>query len=131
MRTKNYNTLANLFNQALFSDMESIFDLGVDRSRYSAYTEVIRAEKAKDGYDVHFVVPGYDKEDIKISHEKNFLVLSANFEKEEGWKKNFAKKVQLPDDADFSSARASLDKGILTIHVPFKTDSRPFEIKIA
>ena len=130
-RTKNYNSLSGLFDQVLFSDLESIFDLGVDKSKYSAYTEVIRAEKAKDGYEVHFVLPGYDKEDLKISQEKRHLVISANFEKEEGWKKNFIKKVQLPDDSDFSLAAASLEKGILTVHIPFKADSKPFEIKIA
>jgi HSP20 family molecular chaperone IbpA len=130
-RTKNHNNLSSLFDQVLFSDLESIFDLGVDRSRHSAYTEVIRAEKVKDGYDVHFVLPGYDKKDLKISHEKNDLVVSANFEKEEGWKKNFSKKVQLPNDSNFSLAVASLDKGILTVHIPFKADSKPFEIEIS
>ena len=128
-RTKT-NNLANLFDQVLFSDIESIFDLGIDKSKYSAYTEVIRAEKIKDGYSVDFVLPGYDKKDLKISQEKNDLVVSAKFEKEEGWKKNFSKRVQLPDNADFSAASASLDKGILTIFIPFKADSKPFEIKI-
>ena len=85
----------------------------------------------KSGYNIHFVLPGYDKEDLKISQEKGYLIVSAKFEKEEGWKKNFLKKVQLPDDADFSSAKASLDKGILTLHIPFKEDSRSFEIKIS
>jgi HSP20 family molecular chaperone IbpA len=128
--SKNYN-VSTLFDQVLFSDLESIFDLGVDKSKYSAYTEVIRAEKMKSGYNIHFVLPGYDKEDLKISQEKGYLIVSAKFEKEEGWKKNFLKKVQLPDDADFSSAKASLDKGILTLHIPFKEDSRSFEIKIS
>jgi HSP20 family molecular chaperone IbpA len=129
-RTKNHN-LANLFDQVLFSDLETIFDLGIDKSKYSAYVEVIRAEKTKEGYSVHFVLPGYEKQDLKISQEKNTLVVSAKFEKEEGWKKNFMKKVELPNDADFSFTEAALDKGILTLQIPFKENSKPFEIKIS
>lgn len=130
-RTKTSNLASLLDHAAIFSDIESIFDLGIDKSKYSAYTEVIRAERNKEGYAVDFVLPGYDKEDLKISQEKNNLVVSAKFEKEEGWKKNFSKKVQLPEDADFSAASASLEKGILSILVPFKAESKSFQIKIA
>jgi HSP20 family molecular chaperone IbpA len=125
-RTKNLNNTM----QMLFTDLESIFDYGIDKSKVSAYTEVIRAEKVENGYDIHFVLPGYDKEDLKISQEKRDLVVSAKFETEGTWKKTFAKRVQLPDDADFSSSSAKLEKGILSIHVPFNEDQKPVEIKI-
>ena len=116
--------------QMLFTDLDSIFDYGIDKSKVSAYTEVIRAEKGENGYDVHFVLPGYDKEDLKISQEKRDLIVSAKFETEGTWKKTFAKRVQLPDDADFSASEAKLEKGILSIHVPFNENKKPVEIKI-
>jgi HSP20 family molecular chaperone IbpA len=128
-RTKNFNSVLDGM-QVLFADLDSIFDLGVDKSKVSEYTEVIRAEKTKDGYDIHFVVPGYDKKDLKISLEKRDLIVSAKFEKEDTWKKNFSKRVQIPEDADFSKSKATLDKGILSIEIPFKEDQKPVEIKI-
>lgn len=128
-RTKNFNNLLDGM-QVLFTDLDSIFDLGIDKSKVSAYTEVIRAEKAEECYNIHFVVPGYEKQDLKISLEKRDLVVSAKFEKEDTWKKNFTKRVQLPEDADFAKSTASLDKGILSIQVPFKKNQKPVEIKI-
>jgi HSP20 family protein len=126
-RTKSIN--AELL-AGVFTDLEEIFNYGIDRSRHTAYTEIIRAEKTEDGYSIQFAMPGYDKEDLKISQDKRDLIVSAKFEKEEGWKKNFAKRIQLPDNADFSASTASLDKGILSIQIPFKVDQKPFEIKI-
>lgn len=122
----------NLFavSNSLFADLEELFSYGIDKSKYSSYTEIIRAEKVEDGYDIHFALPGYDKEDLKIAQDKRDLVVSAKFEKEEGWKRSFSKRIQLPDNADFSSSTAALEKGILSIHIPFKADQKPFEIKI-
>jgi HSP20 family protein len=117
--------------QALFTDLETVFDLGVDKSKVSAYTEVIRAEKNEEGYNIQFSLPGYDKEDIRISLEKNDLVVSARFEKDENWKKTFHKRIALPDDADFSKSEATLEKGILEIQLPFKADQKSVEIKIS
>jgi HSP20 family molecular chaperone IbpA len=128
-RTKNFNNILDGM-QVLFTDLDSVFDLGIDKSKVSAYTEIIRAEKSEEGYDIYFVVPGYDKEDLKISLEKRDLVVSAKFEKEDTWKKSFTKRVQLPEDADFSKSVAALDKGILSIEVPFKENQKPVEIKI-
>jgi len=128
-RTKNFNNILDGM-QVLFTDLDSVFDLGVDKSKVSAYTEIIKAEKNENGYDIHFVVPGYDKEDLKISLEKRDLIVSAKFEKEENWKKNFAKRIQIPEDADFSKSKAKLDKGILSISIPFEENQKPVEIKI-
>ena len=129
-RTRNTNGIFENMH-ALFTDLETIFDLGVDKSKVSAYTEVIRAEKTKEGYHIQFALPGYDKEDLKISLEKKDLVVSARFEKEENWKKNLHKRIALPDDADFSESEATLEKGILDIYLPFKADQKPVEIKIS
>lgn len=129
-RTKNINSILDGM-QILFTDLDSVFDLGVDKSKVSAYTEIIKAEKTENGYDIHFAVPGYEKEDLKISLEKRDLIVSARFEKEESWKKNFAKKIQIPEDADFSKLEAKLDKGILSISIPFKEKQKPVEIKIS
>jgi HSP20 family protein len=114
----------------IFTDLEEIFNYGIDKSRHAAYTEIIRAEKEEEGYSIQFALPGYDKEDLKISQDKRDLIVSAKFEKEEGWKKSFSKRIQLPDNADFSSSTASLEKGVLKIQIPFKADQKPFEIKI-
>ena len=128
-RTKNFNNILDGM-QILFTDLDSIFDLGIDKSNVSAYTEVIRAEKVEAGYDFYFALPGYDKEDLKISLEKRDLIVSAKFEKEEKWKKNFTKRIQLPENADFSESKATLEKGVLLIHIPFKENQKPIEIKI-
>jgi HSP20 family molecular chaperone IbpA len=72
-RTKNLNNAM----QMLFTDLDSIFDYGIDKSKVSAYTEVIRAEKGENGYDIYFVLPGYDKEDLKISQEKRHFSMES------------------------------------------------------
>lgn len=115
---------------SLFTDLEEIFNYGIDKSRHSAFMEIIRAEKVEDGYSIQFALPGYDKHDLKISQERRDLIVSAKFEKDEGWKKSFSKRIQLPEDADFLASTASLEKGILYIHIPFNVDQKPKEIKI-
>jgi HSP20 family protein len=104
---------------------DSIFD------EIHSYDEIAKISKTKNGYEINCILPGYDKEDIKISIEKNNLIVSAAFEKEEYWKKNFSKKINLHDDADILLSTAKLEKGILSIIVPFKPHEKPIEIKIA
>lgn len=77
-------------------------------------------KKTEKGYDISYPVPGYDKEDFSILFEKNNLIIMAKFEKEEQWKKNFYKKIKIYENIDIQSSIAKLEKGILSIHIPFE-----------
>lgn len=87
-------------------------------------------KKTEKGYEIKYSVPGYDKEDFDILFEKNNLIIKSKFEKEDQWEKNFFKKIKIYDSVDIQSSIAKLEKGILSIHIPFKMDQNPIHIKI-
>ncbi|GIW67209.1 MAG: hypothetical protein KatS3mg096_077 [Candidatus Parcubacteria bacterium] len=78
---------------------------------------------------VEMNVPGYKKEDIKISFQDGYLKIEgkANEEKEEKeknyWRKeirrgSFVRVIPLPKEVDSKKAKATFKDGILTISLP-------------
>jgi len=95
----------------------------------------------EDEFVIKAEIPGVDKKDIDITIEDNVLTIKGEkkFEKEEK-KENylraerfygtFRRSFTLPASVDKDKIKAKLDKGVLTIEIPKKEETKPKKISI-
>ena len=80
-------------------------------------------------YEIHFAVPGLNKEDFNIELKDNYLTVSgerklSNEKKEKNFHTietnygSFSRAFALPENVDASKANAKYDKGILELTIP-------------
>lgn len=88
-------------------------------------------------YEIKLAVPGFKKEKISISIEKNNLVISGDNESEEVKYKHrefnnigFKRSFNLSDLIDKSSVTASYNNGILTVSLQKVEQAKPKNIEI-
>ncbi|HZB15408.1 MAG TPA: Hsp20/alpha crystallin family protein, partial [Chryseolinea sp.] len=125
-------TTANDFVPTSFSNLiDRFFNDTLARTGGSAYSfvpkvDIIETEKA---YELHFAVPGVNKEDFKIDLNDNHLTVSGErkFAKEkkennlyvvETQYGNFSRTFSLPENVDASKINAVYNNGILEVTVP-------------
>jgi HSP20 family molecular chaperone IbpA len=84
-------------------------------------------KKEKDGSTkIEVVIPGYGKEDLKLSVVDNTLTLSSNLEG-----KKFSRKWKLSDSVDVNKIKSECKNGILTISLIEKQkDNKTTDITI-
>lgn len=86
-------------------------------------------KEVEDGYQLDIDVPGYGKEDIKISLEKGYLTVEAKHDDEKEEKNGHfirrerflgsaARSFYVGDDIAEKDIKAGYDKGILTLSIP-------------
>jgi len=107
----------------------------------SMATDIVENEKE---YVVTAELPGLEKKNVKISLDKNQLIIEAeiNEEKEEKDKeKNWIRRERyqgsyrrsfvLDDTCDCEKIKATMDKGVLHVHIPKSapTVARQIEVK--
>lgn len=80
------------------------------------------------GFVVRVEVPGFEKENIKVSYHNPYLSIAAE-QKEEGETKRFYYKSYLPE-VDATTIDAGLRNGILTLTVAKKPEEQPQQIDI-
>ncbi len=85
-------------------------------------TNVMENEKE---FKLQLLVPGWNKEEVKIELDKNILSISGQREEKEEdfirkeFKMNsFERSFQLPKDIDFEKVSAKTENGILEISIP-------------
>ena len=126
-----YST-ANDFVPTSFSNLiDRFFSDSLARTGGSAYSfvpkvDILETEKA---YELHFAIPGVNKDDFKIDLNDNHLTISGErkFTKEkkennlyvvETQYGNFSRTFSLPENVDASKITAAYNNGILEITVP-------------
>lgn len=86
------------------------------------------------GYNIELNVPGIKKEEIKMQVEKGLLIISYDhpqngepktekFIKKEFSTKSFKRTFSLDDKINSQAIEASLENGILNVHLPLKEES--------
>lgn len=107
------------------------------------------ASMATDVYEtdkdviVEINVPGFKKEDIKISLQDNYLKVEGRIDEEKEdknknyWRKeikkgSFVRVIPLPREVDVKKAKANLKDGVLKVTLPKLEETKDFgeEIKI-
>jgi len=107
------------------------------------YSPAVNLIENKNEYRLEFVVPGYNKNDIKINIENNELVVAAEpqldgkdenivFEDYEYVIKPFEERWVLPDNTiDINAIKADYENGILRITLPKLEHAKVKQIEIA
>jgi HSP20 family protein len=94
----------------------------------------------RDEYVLRFEIPGIAPQDVKIETQGRNLNISGrreptvpevgSYHRIERARGEFSRSLQLPADLEVAKAEASCDRGILTIRVPKKEESKPKQITV-
>jgi HSP20 family protein len=130
LSTRNFSDLLDdFFNEAVGQQGRGKFMPGMDVS------------ETDDQYQVSFELPGMKKEDINISLEDGLLTVSGErkMEEDSNGKKfhrierrygEFTRSIQLPDNVDSDSVKASYHDGLLDITIDKSEDKVKKQIEI-
>lgn len=123
---------------ALFND---VFDStnSWNRRRNGSITPAIDVHELEGKYVISVDVPGYEKDQIKLSIDDNVLTISAervSSEKKDGsiverQRGAFSRRVRLPDNIDEDQVVAKLNNGVLEVSAGKKKADQPRLIEIA
>ncbi len=95
----------------------------------------------KDKYSIMIDLPGYNKDDIKISVDDGYLTISATMSKDEEEKENgkfvrreryfgeCSRSFYVGDDIEVEDVKASFKNGTLTLEIPKKEHKQISEEK--
>ncbi len=144
MTLMRWNPIKDLL--AIQEEMNKLFDEKLDKFSEGALQEriwepLVDIYEEEDKFVIKAEVPDVDKKDIEITIEDNVLTIKGEkkFEREEK-KENylraeryygaFRRSFTLPATVDKEKVKASLDKGVLTIEIPKKEETKPKKIEI-
>jgi len=71
--------------------------------------------QTNDSYRLRLDLPGFTKEEIGLTLEKNELKVSAKSEREEALNREFERTYTLPDDSDPEGIIAKMTDGVLDL----------------
>jgi HSP20 family protein len=102
----------------------------------------VNIKEDADKYELHLAAPGLQKEDFKISVEKNTLSLSYDKQEEtkessEKWLRqeykmsSFKRNFSLNDKIDAAGISAQYDNGVLVVTLPKKEKEEPKTVSIS
>ena len=115
------------YSDPFFDIFDDFFNSGTQRrSSNSLKTDILEVE---NGYELHIDVPGFAKEDIKITLDKGYLTVEAKREeiKEENETRYLrreryfgecARSFYVGEDILEEDIKAKYDKGILNLFIP-------------
>lgn len=111
--------------------LDDLFDDIFSRPVLREGSQCMRTDikEVEHGYELNIDVPGYGKEDIKISLEKGYLTVEAKREEDKEEKKGHyvrrerflgssARSFYVGDEIAEKDIKAEYDKGILKLFVP-------------
>ena len=121
---------ANDFVPISFSSLaDRLFNESVTRSGGSSFVPKVDVSENETAFEIHFAVPGLNKEEFNIELKDNYLTVSGerkfnnekkdkNFHTIETNYGSFSRSFSLPDNVDASKINAKYDKGILELSIP-------------
>ncbi len=132
---------ADVFDKR-FSDILDDFFKDAVSTRQNGFTPRIDIVETETGFELEVQLPGIKKEDINVNIENNVLSVSGERkfdDKQEGKKFHrvesrfgaFNRTVQLPDNIDPESVKASYKDGILSIAIDKSEKKSSKQIKIS
>lgn len=125
------NTLQFAFRPFLPSLMNEVFERQ-SNEREITYKPAANVREDDKNYNIDLALPGFSKDEIKISFEEEVLTVTAGHQPQEdikepkytwnefGYKNKFERSFQLPETVDADGISASFENGILTITLPKK-----------
>ncbi|NOS93117.1 MAG: Hsp20/alpha crystallin family protein [Cyclobacteriaceae bacterium] len=121
---------ANDFVPTSFSNLvDRFFNDSMVRAGGSAFVPKVDVLENEQAFEIHFAVPGLNKEDFNIELKDNYLTVSgerkfSNEKKDKNYHSvetnygSFSRAFALPENVDPSKINAKYDKGILELTIP-------------
>ena len=109
-----------LGNELLNSFFRDITGSNYYRNYDNLFSNNCNLEKEEERYVYSTVATGLSEEDLDISIDNNFLIVKSNNDNKSNLISNINQKIKLQTSVDSENITASLERGILTLYVPFK-----------
>ncbi len=123
--------MANLVKRSGHSFFDDLFDDFFQAPTFSRTTGNMKTDilEVDNGYELEIDVPGYDKDDIKISLDNGYLTVEAKKEEEEEEKDRHyvrrerflgscARSFYVGEDIARDDIKANYEKGLLKLFIP-------------
>ena len=119
-----FYTISNNAVNDFFQDLNSVFKPSSHFSNGKSY----KTEITDDGITLTMETPGYNKNLIDVMVEDKTLIIEgkSNTSDTDGFKERFI----INDKFDGDGVEASIVDGVLTISLPYKTETKPRKIKV-
>ncbi len=121
---------ANDFVPTSFSNLvDRFFNDSMVRAGGSTFVPKVDVLENEQAFEIHFAVPGLNKEDFNIELKDNYLTVSgerkfSNEKKDKNYHSietsygSFSRAFSLPENVDAAKINAKYDKGILELTIP-------------
>jgi len=97
-----------------------LFDDLVTTSRFEA-------DETDEGYAFTIALPGFKKNEVKVTVDGQQLTVAATSEKKGT---SMSRSITLPSDVDTASIEATLEDGVLTVTTKKRPESRARQIEV-
>ena len=135
------------FNQPTLKTIDSFLDsllseMPVANQNSNLNFPAVNITETKDNYELDLNVPGRNKEDFKITVDKNILTVSyekkeeqkdesKKFVKKEFSSRSFKRSFNLDEKINAETINAKYENGILTLTLPIKEEVKVLPKEIA
>jgi HSP20 family molecular chaperone IbpA len=124
-----FSELNRFVNQSLVSEAENRCMSG--ECELPEYSDIESITNDPDGWKLRLELPGYRKDEVKLSVDEDFLHVVAETEDEErSFLGKEGRRVKISDDVDAENIKARLENGILFLEIPRKVKEAPKPIVI-
>ena len=93
----------------------------------------VACEEGDDGYELRMEIPGFSKEEVRVEIDK--AMLNVSFDRKEVLQgeaqSEITRTIRLPEGIDQGKSKASLENGVLTVHLPKKAPRKPLKLKVS
>jgi len=97
----------------------------------SCPTQIEATTSDTDGWKLRLALPGFLREEVKISADADFLHITAKTEDEaRDFLSTQERRVRISDEVDTSGIKARLENGLLFIEIPRRVKEQPVDIVI-
>jgi HSP20 family protein len=127
-------TLIRFYNPDLFNRDENVneaYNRWMERFNNGGMVPAANVSETDTAYGIEMALPGVDKNQIRVEHEKGFLTIRVeNTSKDENEKNGYARKefdfsgasrtFRTGEKVDAENITARYENGILTVYLPKK-----------
>ncbi len=124
-----FNELNRFVNQALES--EAINHCEGEQCQVPGGSDVESISNDTNGWKLRLELPGYNKDEVKLSIDEDFLTIAAETEDEDrSFLGKEERRVRISDDVDAENISARLENGILFLEIPRRVKAEPKSIVV-
>ncbi len=124
-----FNELNRFVNQALVSEAEERCESA--DCALPEYSDIESVSNDTDGWKLRLELPGYKKEEVKLSIDEDFLNITADTEDEgRSFLGKEERRVKISADVEAEQIKARLENGILYLEIPRRVKAEPKSIVV-